>query len=178
MKPMKRSKLAVCSGSWSLNLESGWVLTMARSLMAGVLIVCMLSAACADSEPMIDAVATDTVATANTLEITLDKVAQLQTYTDDPFGGFELRSSNDAIATERTTAVWLINRGSTPLIVTAVGGAEPVIVDTVAAADSAFVRIRTRAASIELSAETSDGQPGGTATLPMDSEPKRAAFPR
>lgn len=76
------------------------------------------------------------------------------------------------------TPVWLVNQSSQPLVVTARGGAETVVVDTVAAADSAFVRINTRALTLELSARTTEGVAMGTVALSMDSEPKRAAFPR
>jgi len=64
------------------------------------------------------------------------------------------------------------------MIVTANGGAESVVVDTLEAADSVLVSIDSRARSIELTARTLEGRPGGTVRLPMDSETKRAAFPR
>jgi hypothetical protein len=53
-----------------------------------------------------------------------------------------------------------------------------VVVDTVGASDSTFVRINSRALTLELSARTFEGIPMGTVALPMDSKNGRAAFPR
>ncbi|MBT8479371.1 MAG: hypothetical protein KJO06_10675 [Gemmatimonadetes bacterium] len=64
------------------------------------------------------------------------------------------------------------------MIVTAAGGAERVLVDTVGVADSVLVSIETRAGTIELTARTAAGASLGLITLPMDSAPKRAAFPQ
>jgi hypothetical protein len=96
---------------------------------------------------------------------------------EDPFVVFELPTVNGASATIRSTAVWLVNQSTQPMIVTAAGGAESVVVDTVGAADSVLVSIDTRAPTIELTARTAVGALLGFITLSMDSAPKRAAFP-
>jgi len=136
----------------------------------------VLCTACVDSEDIIDASATGSVAVASQLETGPDASPQVNASTADPFGDFGV-DSNGVSATVMETPVWLVNQSRQPLIITARGGAATVVVDTVAAADSAFVRINTRALTLELSARTSGGVAMGTVVLPMDSEPRRAAFP-
>ncbi len=110
-------------------------------------------------------------------ETSSDPEPQPSASQDDPFVVFELPTVNGASATTRSTAVWLVNQATQPMIVTAAGGAESVVVDTVGAADSVLVSIDTRAPTIELTARTAAGALLGFITLPMDSAPKRAAFP-
>jgi hypothetical protein len=110
------------------------------------------------------------------LETGPDKSTQPVVNSIDPFDSFGV-DTNVVKTTVDQTAVWLVNRSAQPLIVTASGGAESVVVDTVGAADSAYVMISTRAITLELSARTSEGVPMGTVTLPMDSTTRRAAFP-
>lgn len=134
-----------------------------------------MCAACSDSKTM-DASTTDSVAMASQLEPGLEVPPQVNANAVDPFADFGV-VRNDAAATAQETPLWLVNQSRQPLIITARGGAATVVVDTVAAADSAFVRINTRALTLELSARTSGGVAMGTVVLPMDSEPRRAAFP-
>ena len=134
----------------------------------------LLCVACADSDTA--ASTTNSVAVASQLETGPDVAPQVDARELDPFGSFGVKS-NGAAATARETPLWLINQSRQPLIITARGGAETVVVDTVAAADSAFVRINTRALTVELSARTSAGVAMGTVVLSLDSVPKRAAFP-
>ncbi|MGB5527506.1 MAG: hypothetical protein WBN79_11630 [Gemmatimonadota bacterium] len=138
--------------------------------------IAMLCAACAETDPLIDASATDSVLVASQLETGPEVSPQVDASEADPFGDFGV-DTNGAAATAQETPVWLVNQSRQPLIITARGGAATVVVDTVAASDSAFVRINTRALTVELSARTPGGVAMGTVVLPMDSEPRRAAFP-
>lgn len=131
--------------------------------------------ACSDFKTM-DASTTDSVAVASQLRAGSEASTQVVASEADPFDDFGF-GTNGAAATAQETPVWLVNQSREPLIITARGGAATVVVDTVAAADSAFVRINTRALTLELSARTSGGVAMGTVVLPMDSEPRRAAFP-
>jgi len=133
---------------------------------------------CANDDATIDAVATDSVAVPMNEEISPDTTAQLKQTNDDPFGIFTVETTEDVSTTIVTTPVWLINASPQALIVTANGGAASVVVDTLEAADSVLISIDTRARSIDLSARTLEGRPGPTIKLSMDSETKRAAFPR
>jgi hypothetical protein len=131
---------------------------------------------CAAGEPTTDAPTTDSVVMVSDLETSPDMSTQPVIKTRDPFDSFGV-DTNGVRTTVYETAVWLVNQSAQPLIVTASGGAESVVVDTVGAADSAYVMISTRALTLELSARTSEGLPMGTVTLPMDSTTRRAAFP-
>lgn len=131
----------------------------------------MAGLACHQPDSVVDALATDSVAPASP-----DESRQVVVAEDDPFDDFGV-TTTDVAATITQTPVWLVNQSPQSLVITAWGGAESVVVDTVAAADSAFVRISTRALTLELSARTSDGVAMGTVALPMDSRPRRAAFP-
>jgi len=141
-----------------------------RAAVIGVLISAF-GLGCAAEDGTMDASATDSIAVGASGDGRQDKVK-----TQDPFDDFGLRT-NDVAATDRETPVWLVNQSAQRLIVTAWGGTENVVVDTVGASDSTFVRINTRALTLELSARTPNGVPMGTVSLPMDSRPKRAAFP-
>lgn len=147
-----------------------------RKTTGFVLSMSILASGCTEQDRRLDAVATDSVATISELERTSADEPQLPTNAEDPFAGFGL-SPNDVAATSVETPVWLVNETTRALIVTARGGAERVVIDTVAAADSALVELNTRARTLEISARTYEGVTVGTVSLPMDSEPKRAAFP-
>lgn len=148
---------------------------MIRAAAIGVLISAFVLG-CADEDGTMDASATDSIAVGAGIEGASGDGAQDEVKMRDPFDDFGLRI-NDVSATDRQTPVWLVNQSAQRLIVTAWGGTENVVVDTVGASDSTFVRINTRALTLELSARTSNGVPMGTVALPMDSRPKRAAFP-
>jgi len=142
----------------------------------GLVVFSMLISACTPQDATIDAATKDSVAAAPDLETSPADGPQSHANTGDPFAGFGL-TSNDVAATTSETPVWLVNETTRPLIVTARGGAERVLIDTIEAADSSFVMINTRARTVEVSARTSEGVTMATVALPMDSEPKRVAFP-
>ena len=123
-----------------------------------------------------NAAATDSVAAIDELESSPGNDSQVPAKNEDPFAAYGL-GDNDVAATSSETPVWLVNETTRPLIVTARGGAERVLIDTVEAADSSLVMVNTRARTVEVSARTSEGVTIGTVALPMDSEPKRVAFP-
>jgi len=123
-----------------------------------------------------NAAATDSVAPIAELERSAGNESQVPAMNADPFAAYGL-DDNDVATTSSETPVWLVNETTRPLIVTARGGAERVLIDTVEAADSALVMVNTRARTVEVSARTSEGVTIGTVALPMDSEPKRVAFP-
>jgi hypothetical protein len=131
---------------------------------------------CAAGEPETDASTTDSVVLVSDLESSPDESTQPVVNNADPFGAFGV-DTNVVKAMVGETPLWLVNLSAQPLIVTASGGAESVVVDTVGAADSAYVKISTRAHTLELSARTAEGVPMGTITLPMGSTTRRAAFP-
>jgi hypothetical protein len=141
-----------------------------------IALIGVVGLACAEPNTPIDASATDSFAVVSLSETSPGACPQVVVTRPDPFYDFGV-TTNDVVATIVEAPVWLVNESPQPLIVTAWGGAESVVVDTVAAADSAFVRISTRALTLELSARTSDGVAMGTVALPMDSRPRRAAFP-
>ena len=141
-----------------------------------VVLISLLGSGCTAQDTAIDAAATESVASISELERSPDDESQVSAKTQDPFVGFGL-VSNDVAATSSETPVWLINRTTRPVIITAQGGAERVLIDTIGAADSALVKINTRARTVDVSARTSEGVTLGTVALPMDSEPKRVAFP-
>jgi len=138
----------------------------------------ILALGCADQSRPIDAVATDSVALINDAATFGEQSPQIRGTSNDPFRVFGASEPIDVIATISLTPVWLINNGRASLVVTAEGGAATVLVDTLGAADSVLVRIETRADSVTLSARTTQGVSKGTVVLPMDSEPRRAAFPQ
>ena len=140
-------------------------------LMLSVLIL-----ACADHAE-IDAVATETTPAPEFVN-NQHESSQVQRSEDDPFLVFGMHKQEAASATIISTYVWLVNQSRISLIVTAAGGSETVLVDTLGAADSVLVRIETRADSVALSARTPEGMSMGSITLSMDSKPKRAAFPQ
>ena len=135
-----------------------------------------LTLACAAGESETDASTTDSVVVVSGLETSPEESTQPAVSTGDPFDSFGV-DTNVVKATVDETAVWLVNQSAQALIVTASGGAESVVVDTVGAADSAYVKISTRALTLELSGRTAEGVPMGTITLPMDLTTRRAAFP-
>jgi hypothetical protein len=137
----------------------------------------MMGLGCAEQDTATVAVATDSVAAVSDIEAGPDSVTQVSGNEAHPFDAFGL-DTNDVAATLRETPLWLVNESTQTLIVTARGGAASVVIDTVGAFDSTFVRINTRALTLELSARTSTGVPMGTVALPMDAGFKRAAFPR
>ena len=141
-----------------------------------VVLISILVLGCTPEDTPIDAAATDSVATMYNLETSPVEELQLPANTEDPFAAFG-QANNDVAATTSETPVWLVNRTTQPVIITAQGGAERVLIDTIGAADSALVKINTRALTVEISARTSEGVTLGTVVLPMDSEPKRVAFP-
>ena len=141
-----------------------------------VVLISIFGSGCTAEDTAIDAEATESVASISELERSPDDESQVSAKSQDPFAGFGL-NSNDVAATSSETPVWLVNATNRPLIVTARGGAERVLIDTIGAADSALVKINTRARTVEVSARTSEGVTLGTVALPMDSEPKRVAFP-
>lgn len=143
-----------------------------------VVALCIYGVGCRQDGATIDAPATDSVAVTMDQEISPDTGAQAKQTNDDPFGVFTVEAATDVATTILTTRVWLINESRQALIVTANGGAESVVVDTLEAVDSVLVSIDTRARSIDLTARTFEGLPGGTIQLSMDSETQRAAFPR
>jgi hypothetical protein len=141
------------------------------------MLAAILAIGCEDQGYTIDAVATDSLVSIEELDNGTEQPGEVRPNSDDPFQVFGLREEPDAQATISWTHVWLINtRGS--LIITAAGGAATVLVDTLGAADSVLVRLETKADSVALSARTPEGVSMGSVSLPMDSEPKRAAFPR
>ena len=152
-------------GWWDVIRTVGFVFLLGSSTLG-----------CAAGEPETDASTTDSVVVVSGLETSPDESTQPAVNTGDPFDSFGV-DPNVVKATVDETAVWLVNQSAQPLIVTASGGAESVVVDTVGAADSAFVNISTRAHTLELSAHTAEGVPMGRVTLPMDSTTRRAAFP-
>jgi len=141
-----------------------------------VVLLGVLSLGCAAGEPENDASTTDSVVAMSDLETSPGEAAQPAVKTGDPFDTFGV-DTNVVTAMVAETPVWLINQSAQALIVTASGGAESVVVDTVGAADSTYVKISTRALVLELSARTSEGVPMGKVSLPMDSKTRRAAFP-
>ncbi len=143
-----------------------------------VVALCIHGVGCTTDDAPIDAVATDSVVATIDPEISPHTGTQVNQTNNDPFGIFTVEAATDVATTVLTTPVWLINESPQAMIVTANGGAESVVVDTLEAADSVLVSIDSRARSIELTARTLEGRPGGTVRLPMDSETKRAAFPR
>ena len=72
----------------------------------------------------------------------------------------------------------MINTSAHSVVVSGRGGAESVVLDSIGAADSVLVRIETRAPTVVLEALTAGSVSLGTVAVPMDSEPKRVAFPR
>jgi hypothetical protein len=72
----------------------------------------------------------------------------------------------------------MINHASESVVVSARGGAGSVVLDTIGAADSVLVRIDTRARTVVLEALAPGSVSLGTVAVPMDSEPKRVAFPQ
>jgi len=151
------------SGVW---IRSGYL------MLSAVLVL-----GCADQTPPIDAVATDSI-TSLEFDNEIDESGQVQRNSDDPFLVFGVQEESAASATIASTYVWLVNQSERSLIVTAAGGAETVLADTLGAADSVLVRIETRADSVALSARTRAGVSMGSIALAMDSKPKRAAFPQ
>ena len=149
-----------------------------RGLTAFVLALCIYSIGCKPDNGAIDATATDSTAVAMSQENSTDVRTQEAKPKDDPFAVFAVESPTDVAATIASTPVWLVNESPQALIVTANGGADDVVVDTLGAGDSVLVSLDTRARWIELTARTLQGRPGGTMRLPVDSEAKRAAFPR
>jgi len=98
--------------------------------------------------------------------------------TNDPFRVFGLESQEVVDASIDTTSVWLVNELASAVVVTAEAGAGAVTLDTIPPADSVLVRIETRAAFVQLSAGTTEGEPAGTQSLRADGGPARVAFPR
>jgi len=96
---------------------------------------------------------------------------------EDPFAAFGFSSRSVADTTTRRIAVRVVNRGVGRLIVRADGGAGSVILDTLEAADSARVRLETRADSVRLFATDVTGVEVGSWWLRPDSLEVRAAFP-
>lgn len=137
----------------------------------------VLVLACADHKRTIDAVATDSLSLVG-LDDDVEKPVQVQHNSDDPFLVFGMQPSVDALATIVSTDVWLVNHSRVSIIITAAGGAETVLVDTLAATDSVRVTIETRADSVAISARTREGVSMGSIAVPMDSKPRRAAFPQ
>ena len=152
-------------GWWDVIRAVGFVFLLGASILG-----------CAAGEPEIDAPTTESVVMVSDLETSPDKSTQPVVNSSDPFDSFGV-DTNVVKTTVGETPLWLVNRSAQALIVTASGGAESVVVDTVGAADSAYVKISTRALTLELSARTAEGVPMGTITLPMDSTTRRAAFP-
>ena len=146
--------------------------------LPGCLMLAAVSLGCNDQSHTIDAVATDSLGSIEELDNGIEQPEEVLRNSDDPFQVFGLREEPDAQATISWTHVWLINNSRASLIITAAGGAATVLVDTLDAADSVLVRLETKADSVALSARTPEGVSMGSVALPMDSEPKRAAFPR
>jgi hypothetical protein len=144
-----------------------------------ILISALANLACTESPEIIDAAATDPIAPEPDLETTVSQPAHVVADPSDPFVVFGLgRATNDASATVRTTPVWLVNVSAGLMVVWGAGGAERVVVDTIAAADSVLVRIETRADTVVLEALTAGRVSLGTVSVSMDSELKRVAFPQ
>ncbi len=152
-------------------------MSVKRGMTGFIVLLTLAGPGCSPSVATTDALATDSVVATSSEEISQDNEPQATVRNEDPFGGFGLETTADAAATISETPVWLINGSNRSLIVTARGGAGSVVIDTIDAADSVLVTIDTRAHTVELVARTPDGVPMGTLALPMDSEPKRAAFP-
>ena len=133
------------------------------------------SLGCTESEPPIDAIATDSAVQATDHETTGSKNAELSV--TEPFQVFGLSTQQDDAATT-ITPVWLINGTRETLVVSAAAGAATVVVDTVTRSDSVLVRLETPADSVVLSARTTEGATMGRVALSMDAETKRAAFPQ
>lgn len=152
-------------GWWDVIRTVGFVFLLGASTLG-----------CAAGEPQTAASTTDSVVVVSGLETSPDEPTQPVVKKGDPFDSFGV-DRNVVKTTVDETAVWLVNQSAQPLIVTASGGAESVVVDTVGAADSAYVKISTRALTLELSARTAEGVPMGTITLAMDLTTRRAAFP-
>ena len=152
-------------GWWDVIRTVGFVFLLGASTLG-----------CAAVESETAASATDSVVVVSDLETSPDESTQPVLKTGDPFDLFGV-DTNVVKTIIGKTSLWLVNQSAQPLIVTASGGAESVVVDTVGAADSAYVKISTRAHTLELSARTSEGVPMGTITLPMDSTTGRVAFP-
>jgi rRNA processing protein Gar1 len=142
----------------------------------GFVLICVMGLACAENDAT-GAVATDSVSVVSDVKTGPDGVTQVTGNALNPFDVFGV-SGNDVAATVRETPLWLVNQSTQALIVTARGGAAGVVVDTVGPADSTYVKISTRALTLELSARTSDEVPMGVVTVPMDSKTRRAAFPQ
>ena len=152
-------------GWWDVIRTVGFVFLLGASTLG-----------CAGGEPETIASTTDSVVVVSDLETSPAESTQPVAKTGDPFHSFGV-DTNVAKTTVGETPLLLVNQSAQPLIVTASGGAESVVVDTVGAADSAYVKISTRALTLELLARTSEGVPMGTITLPMDSTTGRVAFP-
>lgn len=148
-----------------------------RGLGCLVALIGLISLSCSNDDSA--ASTTEMSLAALDLEIKEDEIPQPVPDPDDPFAVFGLASdSNDVAATNSVTPVWLINTTSRALVVTAAGGAEVVVLDTIDGADSAFVRIETRARTVVLEAVARGSVSLGSVAVPMDAEPKRVAFPR
>ncbi len=65
----------------------------------------------------------------------------------------------------RVLKVWLVNRRSSPVIVEATAGADPVAVDSLEALDSARVNLEVRADSVRLTTRSADGRELGARWL-------------
>lgn len=141
-----------------------------------LVLICVMALGCAEPDAPTVAVATDSVAAVSDVETGPDSVTQVAGKSPDPFDAFGL-GTTDVAATLRETPLWLVNESTQTLIVTARGGAASVVVDTVGAADSTFVKITTTALTLELSARTSEGVVVGTVDLSLDARPGRVAFP-
>jgi hypothetical protein len=100
---------------------------------------------CAGGDATIDASATAAVVLEGGFQAAPGDDTQENVKTSDPFDDFGL-SRNAVATTDRETPVWLVNQSPQSLIVTAWGGAENVVVDTVGASDSTFVRWSCRLA--------------------------------
>ena len=65
----------------------------------------------------------------------------------------------------RVLKVWLVNRRSSPVIVEATAGADPVAVDSLEPLDSARVNLEVRADSVRLTTRSADGRELGARWL-------------
>lgn len=146
--------------------------------LMGLLLLSGLNAACGRPIPKDDAATTDSVAVFPEPETAEDQTAQVITRSDDPFLYFGIESRVEDAATTKQTAVWMINDAAASLVVGASGGVEMVVIDTLAAGDSVLVNLETRADTVVLAAREVGGDSAGSATVPMDGQPKRIAFPR
>jgi len=152
-----------------------WVVQRKRAL--GCFVLGLIGLACSGPQDSAIALATDSIApwTPETAEVPRSYPLVNK---DDPFGVFAVEPTNDAEATSRITPVWMINHASESVVVSARGGAGSVVLDTIGAADSVLVRIDTRARTVVLEALAPGSVSLGTVAVPMDSEPKRVAFPQ